>query len=161
MLIIGQLKRLKMCLLLEESLLWTFLAHHKRIIIPFLSCNPTYGEQCPPCCSLPDFSFCLWKGVTIVPICKPYIFYRSDLLNTEIIITAALKPFIFSPKSVGIYRGRLQRLRKHNHHKPIPLLSNQAVPPTATSNTAAVSTNDQTTRRWSRRTQSLQHKLIG
>ena len=98
MLIIGQLKRLKMCLLLEESLLWTFLAHHKRIIIPFLSCNPTYGEQCPPCCSLPDFSFCLWKGVTIVPICKPYIFYRSDLLNTEIIITAALIRLYFRPQ---------------------------------------------------------------
>ena len=38
----------------------------------------------------PVFPFSLWKAVTIFPICKPYIFCRPDLLNTEIIITAAL-----------------------------------------------------------------------
>ena len=66
----------------------------------------------------PVFPFSLWKAVTIFSICKPYIFYRPDLLNTEIIITAILKPLIFLPKSVGTYEGMLQRLRKHNHHKP-------------------------------------------
>ena len=110
----------------------------------------------------PILSFSLWKEVTLLStsICKPYIFYRPGLLNTEIIITAILKPLIFSPKSVGIYGGRFQRLRKHNRHKPIPLLSDQAVPPTATSNAAAVSTTNQITRRWSRRTWSLQWELI-
>ena len=66
----------------------------------------------------PVFPFSLWKAVTVFPICKPYIFCRPDLLNTEIIITAILKPLIFLPKSVGTYEGMLQRLRKHNHHKP-------------------------------------------
>ena len=110
----------------------SFLSSPPKIILPFLSCNPTYGGQCPPCCSPPDFSPFLIEGVPIVPICKPYIFYKSDLLSTEKIITATLKPLIFSLKSVGIYGGRLQHLRKHNHHKPIPLLSDQAVSPTAT-----------------------------
>lgn len=40
------------------------------------------------------------------PICKPYIFHRADLLNTEIIITITLKPLIFSPDCVGTYEGR-------------------------------------------------------
>ena len=107
----------------------------------------TYGGQCPPCCSLPDFPPSLMEGVTIFPICKPYIFHTSGLLNTEIIITAILKPLIFLPKSVGIYGGRLQRLRKHIHHKPIPLPAKQAVPPTATTSAAAVSTTIMITRR--------------
>ena len=40
------------------------------------------------------------------PICKPYIFQRADLVNTEIIITVFLKPLIFSTDSVGTYEGR-------------------------------------------------------
>ena len=39
-------------------------------------------------------------------ICKPYIFHRAELVNTEIIITISLKPLIFSPNSVGTYEGR-------------------------------------------------------
>ena len=91
----------------------------------------------------PVFPFCLWKAVTVFPICKPYIFYRPDLLNTEIIITAILKPLIFSFSTVGTYGGMLQRLRKHIHHEPILLLAEQAVPPTAITNAADVSTTNQ------------------
>ena len=40
------------------------------------------------------------------PICKPYIFHRAELANTEIIITVFLKPLIFSPDCVGTYEGR-------------------------------------------------------
>lgn len=36
-------------------------------MIPFLSCNPTYGGQCPPCCSLPGFSFLLMEGSNHIP----------------------------------------------------------------------------------------------
>ena len=36
---------------------------------------------------------------------KPYIFHRSDLVNTEKNITAALKPLIFLLDSVGTYEG--------------------------------------------------------
>ena len=111
----------------------------------------------------PILSFSLWKEVTLLStsICKPYIFYRPDLLNTEIIITAILKPLIFSFSTVGTYGGRLQRLRKHIRHKPILLPAKQAVPPTATSNAVAVTINFISTRRWSWRTQSSHHKLIG
>jgi len=93
----------------------------------------------------PILSFSLWKEVTLLStsICKPYIFYRPDLLNTEIIITAILKPLIFSFSTVGTYGGRLQRLRKHIHHKPVLLPAEQAVPPTAITNAAAVSTTNQ------------------
>ena len=80
-------------------------------------------------------------------ICKPYIFHRSGLLNTEEIITAILKPLIFSFSTVGTYEGRLQRLRKHIHHKPVLLPADQAVPPTAITNTAAVTTTIMITRR--------------
>ena len=37
------------------------------------------------------------------PICKPYIFGRADLLNTEIIITTFPKPLIKSAHSVGTF----------------------------------------------------------
>ena len=95
----------------------------------------------------PVFPFSLWKAVTVFPICKPYIFHRSGLLNTEIIITAILKPLIFSFSTVGTYGGRFQHLRKHNRHKPIPLLSDQAVPPAANTTAAAVTTTIMITRR--------------
>ncbi len=37
------------------------------------------------------------------PTCKPYIFHMADLVNTEIIITASLKPLMFSPDFVFTY----------------------------------------------------------
>ena len=37
------------------------------------------------------------------PICKPYIFQRADLVNTEIIITTTLKSLILLPDSVVTY----------------------------------------------------------
>lgn len=40
-------------------------------------------------------------------ICKPYIFHRIDLVNTEKSITANLKPLIFSPSFVGTYERTL------------------------------------------------------
>lgn len=36
-------------------------------------------------------------------ICKPYIFHRADLVNTEIIITTTLKSLILLPDSVVTY----------------------------------------------------------
>lgn len=59
----------------------------------------------------PVFPFSLWKAVTIFPICKPYIFHRSDLLSTEKIITAALKPLIFSFSTVGTYEDTFPVVR--------------------------------------------------
>jgi len=59
----------------------------------------------------PVFPFSLWKAVTVFPICKPYIFCRPDLLNTEIIITAALKPLIFSFSTVGTYEDTFPVVR--------------------------------------------------
>ena len=68
------------------------------------------------------------------PICKPYIFHRADLVNTEIIITISLKPLIFSPDSVGTYEGqfipccslhRLSNTKGHNtkHLCYLPIFS--------------------------------------
>ena len=59
----------------------------------------------------PVFPFSLWKAVTIFPICKPYIFCRPDLLNTERIITAILKPLIFSQKTVVTYEDTFPVVR--------------------------------------------------
>ena len=53
----------------------------------------------------PVFPFSLWKAVTIFPICKPYIFCRPDLLNTEIIITAALIRLYFRSQLSVLMEG--------------------------------------------------------
>ena len=45
------------------------------------------------------------------PICKPYIFCRADLVNTEIIITILSKPVIKSAQSVRTYGRQFPQLR--------------------------------------------------
>ena len=122
-----------------------FLAHHQKSYYPSCHAIQLMEGSVRLAVLCPILSFSLWKEVTLLStsICKPYIFYRPDLLNTEIIITAILKPLIFSFSTVGTYGGRLQRLRKHIHHKPVLLPAEQAVPPTAITNAAAVSTTNQ------------------
>ena len=43
------------------------------------------------------------REYTAATICKPYIFRRADLFNTEIIITTFPKPLIKSARNVGTY----------------------------------------------------------
>ena len=43
------------------------------------------------------------RGYATAAICKPYIFRRADLFNTEIIITITPRPLIKSALSVGTY----------------------------------------------------------
>ena len=60
-------------------------------------------------------------------ICKPYIFHRAELVNTEIIITATLKPLIFSPDSVvtvmkGITFFPIRYIFfRHSYHQSCPM----------------------------------------
>ena len=42
----------------------------------------------------------MWGDYAAESICKPYIFRRADLLNTEIIITTFPKPLIKSAQTV-------------------------------------------------------------
>ena len=46
-----------------------------------------------------------WGDYASESICKPYIFHRAVLLNTEIIITTFPKPLIYSAQSIGTYEG--------------------------------------------------------
>ena len=43
------------------------------------------------------------REYSAAPICKPYIFRRADLFNTEIIITITPRPLIKSAHSVGTF----------------------------------------------------------
>ena len=59
-------------------------------------------------------------------ICKPYIFHRAELVNTEIIITATFKPLIFLPDSVVTYGGHYSFpyqifFFRHSYHKSCPM----------------------------------------
>ena len=45
----------------------------------------------------------MWGDYAAESICKPYIFRRANLFNTEIIITTFPKPLIKSAHSVGTF----------------------------------------------------------
>ena len=73
----------------------------------------------------------------------PYTF----LFNSENSFSGALFLLKNPPILVASYERKLYSVCKHIHHKPIPLLSDQVVPPTANTTAAAVSTTIMITRR--------------
>ena len=81
-----------------------FLAHHQKSYYPSCHAIQLMEGSVRLAVLCPILSFSLWKEVTLLStsICKPYIFHKSDLVNTERIITAILKPLIFSFSTVGL-----------------------------------------------------------
>lgn len=81
----------------------------KPVIRPILFAPTKLSERCAEkrwFCAYIWEKDCWWWSIKRQEICKPYIFHRADLVNTEIIITIFTNPLIKSVQSVVTYEGR-------------------------------------------------------